>query len=139
MSWSSQKRKEGIFLTIYFARRKFFSVLSQCKFCWILFQNIHTFTYKKHYFNTFLYLQYVSLSTLIRVTPFKTRMFWMFRTRAVNHKHKIRPLHETGLTLAKPWLLRTCHQKVTILLFMRKIFKNWWLNSANIAMVFWFP
>ena len=81
----------------------------------------------------------VSLSTLIRVTPFKTRMFWMFRTRAVNYKHKIRPLHETGLTLAKPWLLRTCHQKVTILLFMRKIFKNWWLNSANIAMVFWFP
>ena len=41
----------------------------------------------------------------------------MFSTRKVNHK--INRLHERGLRH-----LMTCYQKVTILLFMSKIFKN---------------
>ena len=49
MTWSSWKKKEGIFCTVYFVRRKFFNicVLSQCIVYWIHFQNIYTFTYQK--------------------------------------------------------------------------------------------
>ena len=52
MSWNSQKKKESTFCTVYFVRRKFFSicVLSQYIVYWIHFQNIHTFTYEKNYF-----------------------------------------------------------------------------------------
>ena len=46
MSWSSQKKKESIFCTVYFGRRKPFNIwlLSQCMVYWINFQNIYTFT-----------------------------------------------------------------------------------------------
>ena len=49
MSWSSGKKKEGIFSTIYFAQRSSFSIciLSQCTVYWIHSQNINTFTYQK--------------------------------------------------------------------------------------------
>ena len=53
--WSSRKKKEDIFYTIYFVRRKFFFnifVLSQCIVHWIQFQNTHTFTYPKKKKNT---------------------------------------------------------------------------------------
>ena len=47
MSWSSQKKIEGIFLLLAFFK---VCVLSQCIVYWIHFQNIHTFTYQEHYF-----------------------------------------------------------------------------------------
>ena len=49
MSWSSRKKKEGIFCTVHFAWRKFFNicVLCQCIVYWIHFQNIRTFKYQK--------------------------------------------------------------------------------------------
>ena len=54
MSWSSRKKKEGIFCTVYFARRNFFNirVLSQCIVYWIHFQNMHIFTYQKTLLHT---------------------------------------------------------------------------------------
>ena len=50
MSWSSRKKKEDVFCTVYLVRRNFFNiyVLSQCIVYWIHFHNIHTFTYKKN-------------------------------------------------------------------------------------------
>ena len=47
MSWSSQKKKRGIFCTVYFSEQIFFEicVLYQCIVCWIHFQNMRTFTY----------------------------------------------------------------------------------------------
>ena len=50
MSWSPQKRKEGIFCSAYLVRREFILniyVLSQCIVYWIHLQNKHTFTYQK--------------------------------------------------------------------------------------------
>ena len=50
MIWSLQKKKQGIFCTIYFVQKNFFIniwALSQCIPYWIHFQNIHTFTYQK--------------------------------------------------------------------------------------------
>ena len=49
MSWSSRKKKEGIFCTANLVSRDFFNifVLSQCIVYWIHFQNRHTFIYKK--------------------------------------------------------------------------------------------
>ena len=55
MSWSSWKKKEVIFCTVYSAQRKFFNicVLSQCIAYWIHCQNIHVFTYQKVLFHRF--------------------------------------------------------------------------------------
>ena len=49
MSWSSWKKKEGIFVQFILSKRKFFSicVLSQFIVYWIHFQNKYTFTYQK--------------------------------------------------------------------------------------------
>ena len=50
MSWSSRKKKEGIFCIVYFVERKFcriFFFFFQSIVCQIHFQNIQTFTYKK--------------------------------------------------------------------------------------------
>ena len=49
MSWSSWKKKEGIFVPFILSKRKFFSicVLSQFIVYWIHFQNKYTFTYQK--------------------------------------------------------------------------------------------
>ena len=49
MSWSLQKKKEGISCTAHFIRRNFFNICvsSQYIVYWIHFQNIHTFTYQK--------------------------------------------------------------------------------------------
>ena len=49
MSWSSQKKKEGIFVCFIMTEGNFFNicVLSQCIVYCIHFQNIHTFTYQK--------------------------------------------------------------------------------------------
>ena len=50
--WVRAREKKDIFYTVYFVRRKLFNicVLSQYIVYWIYFQNIHTFTYHKHYF-----------------------------------------------------------------------------------------
>ena len=59
MSWSSRKKKQVIFCTIYFIRKEFFKICvsSQCIVYWIHFQNIHIFRYiyiyKKNYFRHF--------------------------------------------------------------------------------------
>ena len=58
MSWISRKKKENIFCSVYFFN---ICVLSQCKVYWIHFQNIHTFTYQKHYFINFCCLFWKSL------------------------------------------------------------------------------
>ena len=52
------KKKEGIFCTVYFVRRNFFNicVLSQCIEYWIHFQKIHLFTCQKTLLNTLLCL-----------------------------------------------------------------------------------
>ena len=49
ISWSSWKKKEGFFWSVYFVWRNCFNicVLSQFIVYWIHFQSIHTFTYKK--------------------------------------------------------------------------------------------
>ena len=49
MSWSSWKKKEGIFVPFILSKRKFFSicVLSQFIVYWIHFQNKYTFAYQK--------------------------------------------------------------------------------------------
>ena len=48
--WAREKKKEGIFRTVYFVWRKNFKtcVLSQCIVYRINFQNIHTFTNQKN-------------------------------------------------------------------------------------------
>ena len=55
MSWSSRKKKEGIFVVFVLPKGNFFKicVLFQCIMQWIYFQNTYTFTYKKHYFTHF--------------------------------------------------------------------------------------
>ena len=54
MSWSSWKKEEAIFRTVYFVLRKFFNIciLPQCIMYWI--QNIHTLTYLKTLLRTIL-------------------------------------------------------------------------------------
>ena len=50
MSWSSRRKKECIFCTVYFVQKDIFfkiCVLSQCIMYWIHFQNIYTSTYQK--------------------------------------------------------------------------------------------
>ena len=49
MSWSSRKKKEGIFVPFILPKAIFFNicVLSECIVYWIDFQNMHTFTYQK--------------------------------------------------------------------------------------------
>ena len=49
ISWSSWKKKEGFFWSVYFVWRNCFNicVLSQFIVYWIHFQSIHTFTYQK--------------------------------------------------------------------------------------------
>ena len=66
MSWSSRKKKQGIFYTAYFVRRNFFNicVLSQCIMYWIHFQDIHTFTYQKILLHTLLWLLFKIVESL---------------------------------------------------------------------------
>ena len=49
ISWSSQKNREGFFLTFILSEWNFFDIyfLSQCIAYWIHFQNIDTFIYQK--------------------------------------------------------------------------------------------
>ena len=69
MSWSSRKKRKGIFCTVYFVRRKFFNIcfLSQCIVYWIHFQNIHTFTYQKILLHT-LFCLFLKLSKSFSVS-----------------------------------------------------------------------
>ena len=69
MSWSSQKKKEGIFCTVHFVRRFFFniSVLSQCIVYWIHFQNKYTFTFQKTLLHTLLFLVFKIVENLQRI------------------------------------------------------------------------
>ena len=54
MSWTSCKKKEGIFCTANLSEGNIFEicVLSQCIASWIRFQNIHNFTYQKTLLHT---------------------------------------------------------------------------------------
>ena len=57
MSWSSPKKKEGIFCTVYFVQGKFFKHLWFILMysVWVRFQNICSYFYiSKHYFKTLL-------------------------------------------------------------------------------------
>ena len=58
MSWSSWKKKEGIFCTIYFVQRNFFNICVLSKFMvyWIHFHNVHIFTHQKALLHTLLLL-----------------------------------------------------------------------------------
>ena len=59
MSWSSRKKKEGIFLYRLFCPIEIFfntCILAQCILYRIHFQNIHTFTYQKTLLQTLLLL-----------------------------------------------------------------------------------
>ena len=51
-SWSSLKKKEDMFCTVYFEFFFDICVLPQCTVYWIQFQNIHTFTYQKTLIHT---------------------------------------------------------------------------------------
>ena len=62
-SWSSWKKKEDIFCTVYFVQRNI-CVLSQCIMYWIHFQNIHTFTYQKALLHTLLLLVFKIVESL---------------------------------------------------------------------------
>ena len=66
MSWSSQKKKEGIFCIVYFVQRNFFNiyVLSQCILYCIHFQNICTFTNQKTLFHIILLLVFKIVESL---------------------------------------------------------------------------
>ena len=66
ISWSSRKKIEGIFCTVHFVRRKFFNIcaLTQYIMYWILFQNIHTFTYQKTLLHTILLLVFKIVESL---------------------------------------------------------------------------
>ena len=58
MSWSSPKKKKGIFVPIILPEGNFFKnyVLTKCVVYWIHLQNMHTFTYKKKSLHTLLLL-----------------------------------------------------------------------------------
>ena len=66
MSWSSRKKKEGIFCTVYFTQREIFHicVLAQCIVYWINFQNIHAFTYQETLLHTLLLLVFKIVESL---------------------------------------------------------------------------
>ena len=72
MTWSSRKKKEGIFCAVYFVWRKFFNifVLSQCMVYWIHFQNIHTFTYQKTLLHRLLLLVFKIIESLQCILKF---------------------------------------------------------------------
>ena len=65
VSWTSPKKKEGIFCTVYFLK---ICALSQCIVYWIHFQNIHTFTYKKTLLHTLLLLKFLKSSKAFSVS-----------------------------------------------------------------------
>ena len=52
MRWSSLKKKEGFFCSVYFVQKNFFKicVLSQCKGYWLHSQNIHNFMGSRNWF-----------------------------------------------------------------------------------------
>ena len=81
MSWSSGKKKDGIFCTAYFVRRKFyltFVFFFQCKVYCIPFQNIHTFTYQKVLLHTLLLKIVKSLQCILKVTVLKNNTLKAF-------------------------------------------------------------
>ena len=53
-----KRKKSAFFVMFYLSQCNIFSicVLSQCIMSWVNFQNIYTFTYQKHYLNTFLFV-----------------------------------------------------------------------------------
>ena len=52
--WSSRKKKECIFCTVYSVQREFYNICVSPLgvVYWIHFQNLHTFTYQKTLFDT---------------------------------------------------------------------------------------
>ena len=66
MSWSSRKKKEGIFVPFILSEGNFFNIcaLSQCIVYWTHFQNIHTFTYQKTLLHTLLLLVFKIVESL---------------------------------------------------------------------------
>ena len=69
MSWSSRKKKEGIFCTrLFCAKESFFNicVLSQCVVYWINFQNIYTFNYQNTLLHTLVFESVESLQCILK-------------------------------------------------------------------------
>ena len=69
MSWSSRKKKGGIFVLLIFDWRNFFSIclLSQCIVCWIHFEHIHTFTYQKN-ITSYTYLPVFKINESVNIS-----------------------------------------------------------------------
>ena len=76
MRWRSRKKKEGIFCTVYFVRRKFFNicVLSHCIVYWIQFQNMHSFTYQETLIHT-LFCLFLKSSKIFSVSLNKKQSY----------------------------------------------------------------
>ena len=91
MSWSSRKKKERIFCTVYFARRKPSNiwVLSQCIVYWINFQNIYTFTNQNTLLHTLLL---VVLKTTESLKCILKKVSWYYESNGWNQKEQVLPV-----------------------------------------------
>ena len=75
MSCISRVKKEGIFCTVYFVRRKFFLifVLSQCIVYWIHFQNIYTFIYQNTLLHSPFFLAFKIVESLLCIVNLQVK------------------------------------------------------------------
>ena len=73
-------------------------VLSQCIVYWIQFQNIHTFTYQKHYFIHFCCL-FLKLSKAFSVSLNKSRASWAYKIMKI----KILKSRQVQVKLVLEW------------------------------------
>ena len=94
VSWTSPKKKEGIFCTVYFFK---ICALSQCIVYWIHFQNIHTFTYQKTLLYTFLLLVFkvleifqcvfkILLKQLLQVSVALSKDVWSYVKKSISFR-----------------------------------------------------
>ena len=83
MSWSSRKKKEGIFLYRLFCPIEIFfntCILAQCILYRIHFQNIHTFTYQKTLLQTLLLFVFKiveSLQCIVNSLLNELEIYWV--------------------------------------------------------------
>ena len=93
MSWSSRKKKDGIFCTVYFVRKFFFNicVLFRCVVYWIHFQNIHAFTYQKTLLSTLFCLFLESskaFSVSLIISPLSLHNFCIYLTVKTSYRFR---------------------------------------------------
>ena len=71
-----ERKKEGIFCTVYFVRRKFCNICvsSHCIVYWIKFQNIHSFTYQETLIHT-LFCLFLKSSKIFSVSLNKKQSY----------------------------------------------------------------